>query len=617
MRKLWTLLLPAVFAFALLGCSSDDTTDPTNLTEAEQFAAVHDALIDYVSTSAPAVKGLDAALYTDITEGDYTILDFRSTTDYDLGHIAGAYDVSLGNLLDQLNGRALPTDKPFLAVCYSGQSAGHGVIALRALGYEAYSLKFGMSAWHEDRDSWTSNCASGAPFVTTASPALDDYDYPSWDENVTTEAGAVEARVVAMLDGGFKGISYADLVTAGPENYFIINYFGETDYIGDGGTPGHLDGAYQFTPGASLGMDEMLSNIPDDMPVVVYCWTGQTSSQMTAYLNLLGYEAYSLKFGSNGLWYDQMTSHKWSQPGNTYPLEGAALSSEEIFTASHDALIDYINTSAPAVKALDATLYLDITEGDYTVLDFRSTTDYDLGHIAGAIDVGLGDLLDKLDDSTIPTNKPFLAVCYTGQSAGHGVIALRALGYEAYSLKFGMSAWTDDLDKWTTNCASGAPFETTANTATTSYDWPTLDDAVYTIDEAVRARVEAMLDGGFKGKSYADLVIDGLDNYFIINYFGEADYNGTGGSGIPGHLEGAYQFTPAASMGMDEMLEYVPTDMPVIVYCWTGQTSSQMTAYLNLLGYEAYSLKFGSNGLWYDLLTGHKWTATGNDYPLE
>ena len=52
MRKLWTLLLPAVLAFTLLGCSSDDTTDPTNLSEAEQFAAVHDALIDYVSTSA-------------------------------------------------------------------------------------------------------------------------------------------------------------------------------------------------------------------------------------------------------------------------------------------------------------------------------------------------------------------------------------------------------------------------------------------------------------------------------------------------------------------------------------------------------------------------------------
>ena len=56
MRKLWTLLLPVVFAFALLGCSDDDTTDPTTLTSAEQFAAVHDALIDYINGDAPASK---------------------------------------------------------------------------------------------------------------------------------------------------------------------------------------------------------------------------------------------------------------------------------------------------------------------------------------------------------------------------------------------------------------------------------------------------------------------------------------------------------------------------------------------------------------------------------
>ena len=107
---------------------------------------------------------------------------------------------------------------------------------------------------------------------------------------------------------------------------------------------------------------------------------------------------------------------------------------------------------------------------------------------------------------------------------------------------------------------------------------------------------------------------NGLDNYFIINYFSADDYHGLGAA--PGHLDGAIQFTPGASLGMDEMLEYVPTDKPVIVYCWTGQTSSQMTAYLNMLGYEAYSLKFGSNNMWYDELTGHKWVDPEADYPL-
>ncbi len=613
MRKLWTLLLPAVFAFALLGCSSDDdTTDPTTLTSAEQFAAVHDALIGYVNSEAPAVKAVNEDLLLDIQAGDYTILDFRASSDYNTNHIPGSYDVSLGNLLDQLNSRALPTDKPFLAVCYTGQSAGHGVIALRALGYEAYSVKFGMSAWHTSLDKWSGNCASGAAFETTDNPAVDIYDFPSWDEGAATEEEAVEARVAAMLEAGFKGITYSTMVTNGLDNYFIINYFGEADYngTGDSGIPGHLEGAYQFTPQASMGMDEMLEYIPTDMPVVVYCWTGQTSSQMTAYLNMLGYEAYSLKFGSNNLWYDQLTGHKWSSPGLTYPFEGN-------FAASHDATIDYVNTSAPAVIAASNELWLDIDAGDYTVLDVRSEEDYNISHIPGAYHTGLGTLLDDMTARAFPMDEPFLVACYTGQSAGHVVIALRALGYEAYSLKFGMSAWHSSLDKWTTNTGSGATYETTPNALETTYSWPILDTTYVDDATSVYNQVAAMLAGGFKGKNYSDLVIEGLDNYFIINYFGVDDYNGTGGSGIPGHLEGAYQYTPQASFGMDELLMYVPTDMPVIVYCWTGQTSSQMTAYLNMLGYEAYSLKFGSNNLWYELLTGHKWSQPGLDLPLE
>ena len=70
-------------------------------------------------------------------------------------------------------------------------------------------------------------------------------------------------------------------------------------------------------------------------------------------------------------------------------------------------------------------------------------------------------------------------------------------------------------------------------------------------------------------------------------------------------------------MGIDEMLANIPTDMPVVVYCCTGQHSSQVTAYLNMLGYEAYSLKFGSNNLFYDDLSAHKWgTGAQHDFPL-
>jgi len=324
MRKLWTLLLPAVFAFALLGCSSDDTTEPTTLTPAEQFAAVHDALIDYINGDAPAVVAASNDLWLDIQDGDYTVLDIRSESYYNAGHIPGAYNTSIATLMEDLGTRAFPADKKFLVACYTGQSAGHVVLALRALGYEAYSLKWGMSGWHTSLDRWSANCASGGQFETTANTATETFAWPSWDEDVESEEAAVEARVTAMLANGFKSKKYTDLVADGFDNYFIINYFGASDYNpgGANGVPGHLPGAYQFTPKESMGMDEMLEYVPTGMPVVVYCWTGQTSSQITAYLNMLGYEAYSLAAGANGLWYDQLTGNKWNAATIVdYPIE--------------------------------------------------------------------------------------------------------------------------------------------------------------------------------------------------------------------------------------------------------------------------------------------------------
>jgi len=62
---------------------------------------------------------------------------------------------------------------------------------------------------------------------------------------------------------------------------------------------------------------------------------------------------------------------------------------------------------------------------------------------------------------------------------------------------------------------------------------------------------------------------------------------------------------------------YIPTDMPVVVYCWTGQHASQVVAYLNLLGYDAYDLANGANALFHTDLTASKWgDGAKNDYPL-
>ena len=280
---------------------------------------------------------------------------------------------------------------------------------------------------------------------------------------------------------------------------------------------------------------------------------------------------------------------------------------------------DYINDSADCPGTLSAALLHD-NLANYTVIDIRSGTDYDLGHIDGAYHSTLATLLADVDPSTgdIPSDKPYVVACYTGQSAGHAKIALELMDYEnVQSLKFGMSSWNSTLaGKMDSNIGDNLGVAETFNNkdGLAWHEYPTL--AGQNEATVVEDRVAAMLTGGFKGITYTSIQ-DNLREYFVVNYFGQADYEGTGDDGVPGHIPGAFQFTPYQSLGMGEMLANLPTDMPIVVYCWTGQHSSQVTAYLNMLGYDAYSLKFGSNNLFHTDLLAHKWTDDEkNDFPL-
>jgi len=605
-RLSWLLILMiALLAFA--GCSDDD--DPVAPAKSA-FQTMAEAGAAYVNDSADCPGVLSATVLND-NLALYTVIDIRSESAYLAGHIPGAYRSSLSTLLDDL-ANTIPSDKPYVIACYSGQSAGHAKIAMELMGYtDVKSLLFGMSSWHTTLDSWTSKCADSLGTIETDNNNGDlvDNDFPTLTGSAST---IVAERVAAMLEAGFKGKSYAD-IDGNLDLYTVINYFGEADYLGTGesGVPGHIPGAFQFTPYASLGFDQMLKNIPAEKPVIVYCWTGQHSSQITAYLNMLGYEAYSLKNGSNNLFYDSLTAHKWSAAQqNDFELE-MGYPASETFTTIATALMAYVNDSADCPGVLAASSLND-NLSLYTVIDIRSQSAFDAGHIPGAYHSSLTTLLDDLAN-TIPSDKPYVVACYSGQSAGHAKIAMEMAGYdEVKSLLWGMSSWHTSLDSWTGSCANSLGTIETDN-QNENLTWHAYPDLT---GETVAARVDAMLTGGFKGKSFADIE-DNLNLYTVVNYFGEADYLGTGQAGVPGHIPGAFQFTPYASMGLGQMLGNIPTDKPVIVYCWTGQHSSQITAYLNMLGYEAYSLKNGSNNLFYDSLTAHKWSAAQqNDFEL-
>ena len=230
----------------------------------------------------------------DFTVADYYIFDLRAAVDFDLGHIKDAHNVTLANLADAAE--AAGADKKFLLVCYTGQTAARGTGALRMLGYEAKTLKWGMSAWHEDfAGKWNSSATdfTSPNWVTTGTPsAVKEFDPPSINTGEVNGEDILKARVKTILTKDWVALKTD--VLSNPSNYFINNKWSLSSWD----AYGHINGAYRLDEDLNL---DGLKNLEPSGIMVTYCYTGQTSSITTAWLDVLGFNGRSLKFGVNGI----------------------------------------------------------------------------------------------------------------------------------------------------------------------------------------------------------------------------------------------------------------------------------------------------------------------------
>lgn len=78
--------------------------------------------------------------------------------------------------------------------------------------------------------------------------------------------------------------------------------------------------------------------------------------------------------------------------------------------------------------------------GGALVLDVRQPEEWTHGHIDGAVLIPLPELADRLAD--VPTDRPIIVVCRSGNRSGIATIALRSAGIDAVNLDGGMQAWS-------------------------------------------------------------------------------------------------------------------------------------------------------------------------------
>lgn len=313
---LFTLLVVIFASSIFTGCKETDTpTDQGN----------YEVLTSYLKSSnldiSTITNGFVMPAPADGNVSAKWVMDIRSAADFATAHIDGAHNVAFTDILTA----AATADKPILVVCYTGQTACYATSLLRLYGFsDAQALKWGMSGWNTQFDKWTANCkdlTSDANWTSDVT-AAGSFEAPDWTSTTLDGQALLHERVEAVVASGFKTAAGSD-VLANPANYYVNNYFSEAHYTGFG----HVKGAVRISP---LSIDEC-AKLDPATKVVTYCYTGQTSAVITAYLNVLGFDAYSLTFGMNGM----STSNAFWTSGNVTNHWGYDSKSKDLPTVSN------------------------------------------------------------------------------------------------------------------------------------------------------------------------------------------------------------------------------------------------------------------------------------------
>ena len=318
--KQFKFLFYALFfmLFAVTACDNGDDTPPVEeVNEAEVLVKYLESTSsplgkDFVATDMPTIIAATDVKTLNET-GKIYIIDIRSATDFATGHLKNAKNVEVKDVLTHIKTINMASYDKVAIVCYTGQTAGYVASLLRIMGYsKVFSMKWGMSSWHTDfAGKWKTATASGnayaSQFVATETAKGAKGDLPKLSTGKTTGEEILEARVATLLTEGFTPASISNATVFGSlSTYQIVNYWPATQY--SDAALGHVPGAMQYEPKVSMKLAADLTTLPTNKPIVVYCYTGQTSAFLAAYLRLLGYDAKSLLYGTNGMIYDKMVA---------------------------------------------------------------------------------------------------------------------------------------------------------------------------------------------------------------------------------------------------------------------------------------------------------------------
>ncbi len=348
-------------------------------------------------------------------------------------------------------------------------------------------------------------------------------------------------------------------VLGSEEKNCVIDLRSEEDYA-----KGHIEGAVNIPYGTAVA--DALEQIPNDVPVYVYCYSGQTASQTVALLNLAGKNAYNVSGGfDNGISKAENAAELFTKKESvleegSYPVEKELQKEirEYYQTATENGKF---NMSAEKVKEA-------LQNDEIYLVDIRSENDYLKSHIAGAKqNIPFGKGMEK-QLVKLPKDKKIVFQCYSGQTASQTVAIARMMGLDAYNLSGGMGA--EGGSGWL-GAGYGVVKATTQQFLNAKVDryFAALPENKNQVSAADFLKATEQAEEG---------------KMMILDIRSAEDY-------AKGHVKGAINLPYGVDVA--KALEKIPTDIPVYVYCYSGQTASQTMFLLRLAGKQAVNVSGG------------------------
>ena len=266
---------------------------------------------------------------------------------------------------------------------------------------------------------------------------------------------AASGKAIAMSSDKLHAL----LSDANPSNDpFLISVCAPDDFA-----KAYLKGSINIPRGAFWKPANVAKLPPKDKPIVTYCYTGTGAVGPATVLNLMGYNAIQLEWGTMGWTKNDAAlgpATRFPESQQDYPVDVAPSTVNvthppPVVATGKPNLAEILVARGDAVEAADRTVSMTaeqvqglLTDADPAndpfVVDTRNPEDYAKGHIRGAVNIPAATVYQERSLAKLPPARRVVVADYNGQTAVGVSYVLAIMGYNARGLQYGMMGWSKD-----------------------------------------------------------------------------------------------------------------------------------------------------------------------------